>query len=53
VALTGIKVKLMDQDALWAETIETTYTDNHGYFEIHYSTNQKFEGENMELFLRF
>lgn len=53
VALTGIKVKLMDQDKFWAETIETTYTDNHGYFEIHYSTNQKFEGENMELFLRF
>jgi hypothetical protein len=53
VALTGIKVKLMDQDKLWAETIETTYTDNHGYFEIHYSTNQIFEGEKMELFLRF
>jgi hypothetical protein len=49
--LTGLEIRLMEQDALWWTNIGNAITDGSGNFTINYSTNQHFEGGEIELFL--
>lgn len=51
--LSGIRIKLMEEDLLWNQTFATGYTDINGNFDLSYSENQTWEGNLVELFLRF
>lgn len=53
IPLTGIKVKLKERDNLVDETFEETYTDSNGDFRFDYDENQAWEGQNIELYIKF
>jgi len=52
IPLSGIRVKLMEEDIRFNEEFGQTYTDANGNFSISYSQPQSFpEGKKIELFL--
>ncbi len=50
--LSGILVKLKEDDDLFNEQFETATTDENGNFTISYKEDQAFEGNGVELFLK-
>ncbi|MBI4649212.1 MAG: hypothetical protein HY738_22110, partial [Bacteroidia bacterium] len=54
IPLAGIKVKLRENDfGGITQNFGETYTDENGNYYIAYSKSQLFEGNNIELFLKF
>lgn len=51
--LAGIRVRLMEKDAIYDEPFGETFTDENGYYSITYSKSQSIlEGSEIELYLK-
>ncbi|MFA6403393.1 MAG: hypothetical protein WCX31_17485 [Salinivirgaceae bacterium] len=53
IPLSGIWVRLMDQDGIFDDHFGDAYTDINGYFTISYNRDQRWEGNSVELYLKF